>query len=60
MAKMNPSAAGSAAFARPGKPLDQCLADNWQFYLLLLVSVVLTFVHKYIPMYGIGILKMGS
>lgn len=28
---------------------------NWQMYLLLLVPVVITFVYKYIPMYGIQI-----
>lgn len=55
MAKMNPSAAGTAALARPGKTLGQRIADNWQLYLLLLVPVILTFVYKYIPMYGIQI-----
>ncbi len=28
---------------------------NWQMYLLLLIPVVITFVYKYIPMYGIQI-----
>ena len=37
------------------KPLRQRLAENWQLYLLLLIPVVLTFVYKYIPMYGIQI-----
>lgn len=55
MAKMNPSAAVPAALARPGKTLGQRLKDNWQLYLLLLVPVVLTFVYKCIPMYGIQI-----
>ena len=57
MAKMNPSAAAgtAAALARPGKTLGQRIMDNWQLYLLLLVPVVLTFVYKYIPMYGIQI-----
>ena len=55
MAKMNPSAAVPAALARPGKTLGQRIADNWQLYALLLVPVILTFVYKYIPMYGIQI-----
>ena len=57
MAKRNPAAAAvpAAALARPGKPLGQRIMDNWQLYLLLLVPVVLTFVYKYIPMYGIQI-----
>ena len=57
MAKRNPSAAAvpAAALARPGKTLGQRITDNWQLYLLLLVPVVLTFVYKYIPMYGIQI-----
>ena len=57
MAKINPSAAAgtAAALARPGKTLGQRIMDNWQLYLLLLVPVVLTFVYKYIPMYGIQI-----
>ena len=54
---MNPSAAAvpAAALARPGKTLGQRIMDNWQLYLLLLVPVILTFVYKYIPMYGIQI-----
>ena len=55
MAKMNPSAAVPAALARPGKTLGQRIADNWQLYALLLVPVILTFVYKSIPMYGIQI-----
>lgn len=55
MAKMTPSAAVPAALARPGKTLGQRIADNWQLYALLLVPVILTFVYKYIPMYGIQI-----
>ena len=55
MAKMNPSTAVPAALARPGKTLGQRIADNWQLYALLLVPVILTFVYKYIPMYGIQI-----
>ncbi|MBD5162587.1 MAG: sugar ABC transporter permease [Oscillibacter sp.] len=50
------SAAGSAALSqRPGKTLGQRILDNWQLYLLLLIPVVLTFIYKYIPMYGIQI-----
>ncbi len=37
------------------KPLGKRLADNWQLYLLLLIPAVLTFIYKYIPMYGIPI-----
>ncbi len=37
------------------KSVKQKLADNWQLYLLLLIPVVLTFIYKYIPMYGIQI-----
>ena len=53
MAKTN--AAGSAAAVRSRRPLGQRLQDNWQMYLLLLIPVVLTFIYKYIPMYGIQI-----
>ncbi|MCM1283081.1 MAG: ABC transporter permease subunit [Muribaculaceae bacterium] len=35
--------------------LKRRIRDNWQMYLLLLIPVVLTFVYKYIPMYGIQI-----
>ncbi|MDE6590109.1 MAG: ABC transporter permease subunit [Oscillospiraceae bacterium] len=37
------------------RPLGQRILDNWQLYALLLIPVVLTFVYKYIPMYGIQI-----
>ena len=37
------------------KSVGKRMADNWQLYLLLLIPVVLTFVYKYIPMYGIQI-----
>lgn len=37
------------------KPLGVRLAENWQLYVLLLIPVVLTFIYKYIPMYGIQI-----
>ncbi len=50
------SGAGSAALARrPGRTLGRRILDNWQLYALLLIPVVLTFVYKYIPMYGIQI-----
>lgn len=45
----------AAAPAQKRKPLGQRLGDNWQLYLLLLIPVVLTFIYKYIPMYGIQI-----
>lgn len=35
------------------KTLIQRLKDYWQMYLLLLVPLLLTFIYKYIPMYGI-------
>ena len=45
-----------AAAVIPGKkPLGKRIAENWQLYLLLLIPVVLTFIYKYIPMYGIQI-----
>lgn len=37
------------------KTLGRRILDNWQMYALLLIPVVLTFVYKYIPMYGIQI-----
>ena len=50
------SGAGSAALARrPGRTLGRRILDNWQLYALLLAPVVLTFIYKYIPMYGIQI-----
>ena len=35
--------------------VSQRILDNWQMYALLLIPVILTFVYKYIPMYGIQI-----
>ena len=50
------SRAGSAALAqRPGRTLGRRILDNWQLYALLLIPVILTFIYKYIPMYGIQI-----
>lgn len=43
------------AVAVPKPALKRRLKDNWQLYLLLLIPVILTFVYKYIPMYGIQI-----
>lgn len=37
------------------KPLKKRILDNWQLYAMLLIPIVLTFVYKYIPMYGIQI-----
>ena len=37
------------------RTLGRRIMDNWQLYLLLLIPVVLTFIYKYIPMYGIQI-----
>ncbi len=53
MARTN--AAASAVAVRPGKSLSRRIKDNWQMYLLLLIPVALTFIYKYIPMYGIQI-----
>ena len=41
--------------AKQQLPLKRRLARCWELYLLLLIPVVLTFVYKYIPMYGIQI-----
>ena len=50
------SRAGSVALAqRPGRTLGRRILDNWQLYALLLIPVILTFIYKYIPMYGIQI-----
>ncbi|MCR5640696.1 MAG: ABC transporter permease subunit [Lachnospiraceae bacterium] len=35
--------------------MKQKLKANWQMYVLLLIPVVITFIYKYIPMYGIQI-----
>ena len=43
------------AVAVPKPSLKRRLKDNWQLYLLLLIPVILTFIYKYIPMYGIQI-----
>ena len=53
--KSKSGAAVAVPAKRFGKPLGQRLAENWQLYALLLIPVVLTFVYKYIPMYGIQI-----
>ncbi|MBQ1681316.1 MULTISPECIES: ABC transporter permease [Agathobacter] len=37
------------------KQLSRRIRANWQMYLLLLIPVVITFIYKYIPMYGIQI-----
>jgi len=50
------SAAGSAALAQQHKKsTGQRILDHWQLYALLLIPVLLTFIYKYIPMYGIQI-----
>ena len=54
MKKINSTAAGQAT-AVGGKSLGQRIMDNWQLYAMLLIPVVLTFIYKYIPMYGIQI-----
>lgn len=38
----------------PGR-FSRRISANWQMYLLLLIPVALTFIYKYIPMYGIQI-----
>ena len=44
------------AQVRPrGKSLGARIMEHWQLYVLLLIPIVLTFVYKYIPMYGIQI-----
>ena len=52
---MQATKANAPAVKPRRKSLGRRLADNWQLYLLLLIPVVLTFVYKYIPMYGIQI-----
>lgn len=54
MKKISSAATGQAA-AVGGKSLGQRIMDNWQLYAMLLIPVVLTFIYKYIPMYGIQI-----
>ena len=51
---MNQTSAPVLASPRK-KSLGQRIRDNWQMYALLLIPVVLTFIYKYIPMYGIQI-----
>jgi len=53
--KTNTGTAMAVPAKRPGKPLGQRIMDNWQLYALLLIPVVITFIYKYIPMYGIQI-----
>ena len=54
--RAGPSRASAAAGAvAHRKPLKQRLIENWQLYLLLLISVIITIVYKYGPMYGIQI-----
>ncbi len=53
--KKNNTAAVHQAVAVGGKPLRQRIMDHWQLYAMLLIPVVLTFIYKYIPMYGIQI-----
>lgn len=38
-----------------GGNMKKRIKANWQMYLLLLIPVVITFIYKYIPMYGIQI-----
>lgn len=46
----------SAGRTKPqGKTLGARIMEHWQLYVLLLIPIVLTFVYKYIPMYGIQI-----
>lgn len=53
--KKNNTAAMRQVVAVGGKPLRQRMMDHWQLYAMLLIPVVLTFIYKYIPMYGIQI-----
>lgn len=45
----------AAAAAVPKKTLWARIWENRELYLLLIIPVVLTFIYKYIPMYGIQI-----
>ena len=49
------SGTAAAVPAKRSRPLGPRILENWQLYALLLIPVVLTFVYKYIPMYGIQI-----
>ncbi len=56
VSKANVSAVSRSSAGNLGrKSLKRRILDNWQMYALLLIPVVLTFVYKYIPMYGIQI-----
>ena len=47
--------ANAPAIQHHRKGLGLRLAEHWQLYALLLIPIVLTFIYKYIPMYGIQI-----
>ena len=47
--------ANAPAIRHHRKGLGLRLAEHWQLYALLLIPIVLTFIYKYIPMYGIQI-----
>ena len=55
MSAKQKSKSGTAMAVPAKRTLGQRILDNWQLYALLLIPVVLTFVYKYIPMYGIQI-----
>ena len=47
--------ANAPAIQHHRKGLGLRIAEHWQLYALLLVPILLTFIYKYIPMYGIQI-----
>lgn len=51
----NAALANGSSRKRNEPSLLQRIGDNWQLYAMLLVPLVITFIYKYIPMYGIQI-----
>ncbi|HJB59816.1 MAG TPA: sugar ABC transporter permease, partial [Candidatus Faecalibacterium faecipullorum] len=52
---MSSNVQAKAAVIQHRKGLGRRMAEHWQLYALLLLPIVLTFIYKYIPMYGIQI-----
>ena len=50
-----PAPASAGKLKTQGKSLGARILEHWQLYVLLLIPIILTFVYKYIPMYGIQI-----
>lgn len=52
---MSSNVQAKAAAVQHRKGLDLRIREHWQLYALLLIPILLTFIYKYIPMYGIQI-----